>query len=99
MQITKQDIMIEVNRVAPIICKRCINQIPNFEILSIKALSIMHQQQEPLKIVERELYDSIQNIIIEYYDEQEISYEYDEDFEDIINGVLYHINRDKLNFL
>lgn len=101
MQINEQDkdILIEVNRVTPIICKRCIDQIPNFEIISLLALNIMHQTRQPLKKVGRELYDSIQNIITDYLDDMEIGYEYDEDFDDVINGVLYDINKDKFNFL
>lgn len=80
--------MKEVKKIIAVLCKN----IDNYQERVQLALSKIDRERIPLKQADRELYNEIEQEILNYLDEQEISYDYNECFEDVIDDILYTTN-------
>jgi hypothetical protein len=88
MDATREDILFELERITPIIKNRCIKTIPNYINRLQTAIGYMDREGIPFRLVDRELFESMQDVIVAYYDEQKICFEFDDDFGEIINSVI-----------
>lgn len=62
------------------------NNIEDYEIRLQLALKRMDRMRCPLRMADGELYDEIVDAISEWFEDNEISIDYDFDFEEIIEG-------------
>lgn len=81
--------MKEIKKNIAVLCK---NNIDNYQERVQLALSKIDRERIPLKQADRDLYNEIEQEILNYLDEQEISYDYNECFDDIIDDILYTNN-------
>lgn len=70
------------------ISEYCKRNVPNYEERLGIALVKMDYQRLSLSQADRGLYNEIEQHVIDYLDENEISYEFDEGFEDIIDNII-----------
>lgn len=70
------------------ISEYCKVNIPNYEERLGIALVKMDYQRMSLSQADRGLHNEIEQQIIDYLDENEISYEFDKGFEDIIDNII-----------
>ena len=62
------------------------NNIEDYEERLQLALNRMDRMREPLRMADRSLYDEIVDAISEWCDDNEVSLEFDEDWDDLIEG-------------
>lgn len=79
--------MKEIKEIIAVLCK---NNIDNYQERVQLALSKIDRERIPLKQADRDLYNEIEQEILNYLDSEEISYDYNECFEDIIDDILYY---------
>lgn len=65
------------------------NNVEDFEVRLQLALKRMDRMRCPLSMADGMLYDEIVDAIEEWCDDNEVSLEYDEDFNDIINEIIW----------
>ena len=70
------------------ISEYCKENVSNYEERLGIALVKMDYQRMSLSQADRGLYNEIEQKVIDYLDENEISYEFDEGFEDIIDNII-----------
>lgn len=62
------------------------NNVEDYEERLQLALNRMDRMREPLRMADRSLYDEIVDAISEWCDDNEVSLEFDEDWDDLIEG-------------
>ena len=62
------------------------NNIEDYEVRLQLALKKMDRMRCPLRMADESLFDEIVDAICEWFDDNEISIEYDFDFEELIEG-------------
>lgn len=67
----------------------CRQNISNYDDRLNIALVKMDYQKLPLSQADRNLYDEMEEQITDYFDENEISYEFDDNFDEIIDSLIY----------
>ena len=65
------------------------NNIEDFEVRLQLALKRMDRMRCPLSMADGMLYDEIVDAVEEWCDDNDVSLEYDEDFNEIINEIIW----------